>query len=130
MAYTFETKDRFVELRGSGVTITEASRQLGISYNTGVNWERDLKERIDANRSLYLEELQAKYCMSKEMRIETFGGHLLAMREELKKRDLSEIPTPKLFDMVIKCMTVLESEIGELSFLSEAEIDAKGTNES
>lgn len=41
---------------------------------------------------------------SKEKRIELFGERLLAISEELKKRDLSEISTPKLFEMMVRCM--------------------------
>ncbi len=125
MTYPFEVKDRFVELRASGRPMAEASKELGISYNTGLNWEKDLKERIEAYRAIHIEELQEKYRISKEKRIEVFGERLLAIIEELKKRDLSEISTPKLFDMMIKCMKALESEIDEPIFLSEAEIERK-----
>jgi hypothetical protein len=98
---------------------------LGISRNTGLNWERDLKERIEAHRAIHIEELQEKYRISKEKRIELFGERFLAIYEELKKRDLSEISTSRLFDMLIKCMKALESEIDEPMFLSEAEIERK-----
>jgi transcriptional regulator with XRE-family HTH domain len=125
MTYPLEVKDRFVELRASGKTMAEVTKELGISHNTGLNWERDLKERIEANRAIYIEELQEKYRISKEKRIELFGERLLAINEELKKRDLSEISTPKLFDMLIRCMKALESEIDEPMFLSEAEIERK-----
>jgi transcriptional regulator with XRE-family HTH domain len=125
MTYPFEVKDRFVELRASGITMAEATKELGISHNTGLNWEKDLKERIETYRAIHIEELQEKYRISKEKRIELFGERFLAINEELKKRDLSEIPTPKLFDMMIRCMKALESEIDEPMFLSEAEIERK-----
>lgn len=34
----------------------------------------------------------------------------MAIDEELKKRDLSEISTPKLFEMMIKCIKALKAE--------------------
>lgn len=125
MTYPFEMKDKFVELRASGVTMADATKQLGINYNTGLNWERNLKERIEAYRAIHMEELQEKYLISKEKRIELFGERFLAITEELKKRDLSEISTPKLFEMMIRCMKVLEDETEEPVFLSEAEIERK-----
>lgn len=125
MTYPFEMRDRFVELRASGATVAQATKELGINRNTGLNWERSLKERIEAYRAIHIEELQEKYCISKEKRIELFGERFLAINEELKKRDLSEIPTPKLFEMMIRCIKVLDAEIDEPVFLSEAEIERK-----
>jgi hypothetical protein len=40
----------------------------------------------------------------------------------LAKRDLSEILTPKLFDMMIRCSKVLESDAEIPAFMSEEEI--------
>ena len=125
MTYPYEIKDRFVELRASGMTLAKAAEELGIAYNTAGNWEKDLKESIEAQRAIHIEELQEKYLISKEKRIELFGERLLALNEELKKRDLSDIPTPKLFDMIIRCMKALEAETGEPAFMSEKEIERK-----
>jgi|GEM_PF-2518987 len=125
MAYPFETKDSFVELRAKGVTLAKAAEELGIARSTALNWENDLKEKIEACKAIRLEELQEKYQISKEKRIELFGEKLLAINEELKKRDLSEVPTPKLFEMMIRCCGVLEAEMGEPVFLSEAEVERR-----
>jgi transcriptional regulator with XRE-family HTH domain len=125
MTYPFEHKDRFVELRASGISLSKAAKELGIAFNTALNWERGSKERIEACRAMRIEELQEKYKISQEMRIELFGKHLLAINEELKKRDLSEIPTPKLFEMMIRCVKALETEMGAPVFLSEAEMERK-----
>ncbi len=50
---------------------------------------------------------------------------LLAINEELKKRDLSEVSTPKLFDMMVSCMKALDGEIEVPEFLYEPEIERK-----
>lgn len=125
MSYPYEFKDRFVELRASGVTLAKAAEELGIAYNTATNWEKDLKEWIETQKAIRIEELQEKYLISKEKRIELFGERLLAINEELKKRDLSEISTPKLFEMMIKCMKALEAEKEEPVFLSDVEMERK-----
>lgn len=125
MTYPFEIKDRFVEMRASGMTLAKAADELGIARNTVLNWEKDLKERIEAQRAIHIEELQEKYLISKEKRIELFGEKLLTINEELKKRDLSEVPTPKLFGMMVRCMKALDEEIEVPEFLSEAEIERK-----
>jgi orotate phosphoribosyltransferase-like protein len=125
MAYPIDAKDKFVELKASGMTLAKAAEELGIAYNTAVGWEKALKERIETQKAIRIEELQEKYLISKEKRIELFGERLLAINEELKKRDLSVIPTPKLFEMIMKCMKALEAEKEEPVFLSDEEMERK-----
>jgi hypothetical protein len=125
MAYPFEVKDKFVEMRAAGVTLSKASQDLGIARNTALNWETDLKERIEAYKAIHIEELQEKYKISKEKRIELFGKDLLAINKELEKRDLSEVSTPKLFEMKIICLKALEAEMEVPEFLSEKDIERK-----
>ncbi|MGD0954941.1 MAG: helix-turn-helix transcriptional regulator [Methanotrichaceae archaeon] len=119
-----ETKERFIELRASGMTLSKAAMELDVSYNTVVNWERDLKEEISVGKAFKLEELLEKYRMTKERRIELFGERLLAILEELAKRDLSDVPTPKLFEMMIRCSKALEAETDIPEVMTEVEIDS------
>lgn len=116
-------------MRASGMTLAKAAEELGIAYNTAVNWEKALKERIATQKAIRIEKLQEKYLISKEKRIELFGERLLAIDEELKKRDLSEIPTPKLFEMMIKCMMAcrmrLESQNSSLRMRLERRRDER-----
>jgi transposase-like protein len=123
MTYPYEKKDEFVELRASGITMSKAAKKLGIARNTAMNWESDLQERIESLKAIHIEELQEKYRISKEKRIELFGERFLAITKELKKRDLSDIPTPKLYEMMIRTTKVLEGELGEPVFRSETEIE-------
>lgn len=95
------TRARFIALRAEGWTLTKLAEELEISYKTAINWNREDSEKVDAARALHAEGLQEKYFMAKQKRIELFGERLLAIKEELEKRDLSEITTPKLFDMLI-----------------------------
>jgi hypothetical protein len=99
MTKTLATKERFIELRASGLTLSQAAGELDIAYNTAGNWQSELEEDIQAAKAIKLEELLDKYQMTKEKRIELFGERLKAIRKELAKReqDLSDVPTPKLF---------------------------------
>jgi hypothetical protein len=116
--------ERFIELRACGTTLAKAARELDIAYNTAVNWEKDLQEQIEAAKAIKTEELLEKYRMTKEKRIELFGERLLAIQDELAKRDLSDISTPKLFEMMIRCTKALEAEASMPHFLTEEDIDA------
>ena len=118
-----DTRERFIELRAEGWTLTKIADELEISYNTAVNWNRDFAERIKAAHALRIEELQEKYLMAKEKKIELFGERLLAVKEELARRDLSDVPTPKLFDMLLKCQANLEKEAIEPVFWTDDDIE-------
>ena len=127
MTKSTDTRERFIELRAEGWTLTKISDELDISYNTAVSWNKDYHERIRAAHALRIEELQEKYLMAKEKRIELFGERLLAIKEELAKRDLSEVPTPKLFDMMMKCEVALEKEAVNPVFMTEEDIETAKT---
>lgn len=127
MTKDVETKDRFVELRAEGHTLTKIVEELDISYNTAVNWNRAYFEQIKAARAIKLEELQEKYMISKEKKIELLGERLLAVKEELARRDLSDVPTSKLFDMLLKCQAALEKEAVRLVFMTEEDIERAKT---
>jgi len=119
MTLSKEIKDKYVELRAEGITIQKAAKELGIANNTAGNWDKSLKSRIDDLKTIKLQELQQKYLMSKEKRIELFGERLLAITAELSKRDLSDISTPRIFNMLIKCSNVLQTEYIAPVFLSK-----------
>lgn len=123
MTKSAETMERFVGLRASGMTLAKAAKELGIAYNTAVNWEKNLKENVEVAKASKMEELLEKYRMTKEKRIELFGERLLAIQEELAMRALSDVPTPKLFEMMIICSKTLEAEADIPEFMSEEEIE-------
>jgi hypothetical protein len=117
-----ETKERFIELRASGMTLAKSAQELGIAYNTALNWQRELVDYIRAAKAFKMEELMDKYQMTKEKRIELYGERLLAIQEELSKRDFKDIPTPKLFEMMIRLSKALEAESIVPNFLTEDDI--------
>jgi len=51
-----------------------------------------------------------------------YGERLLAIQDELAKRDLSDIPTNKLLDMLIKCEKAFKAEAGSIEFLTDEDI--------
>lgn len=123
MTHAKETKDKFIEMRADGRTLAKTAEELNISYNTAVNWNKEFREDIGAAEAFKVEEMMEKYRMTKEKRIEMYGERLLAIQDELAKRDLSNIPTSKLFDMMIKCSKALEIEAEPPRFLTNEDIE-------
>ena len=123
MTHSPEVKNKFIEMRAEGRTLSAIAKELGIAQNTAVNWSREHLEEIAAIKAIKDEEMTEKYCMTKEKRIEMHGDWLLALKDELARRDLSEVPTNKLFDMFMKSSKALEAEISYPTFLTDADIE-------
>jgi orotate phosphoribosyltransferase-like protein len=122
MTHTKQTRDEFIELRAEGLSLGKIARELDIAYNTAERWDDELVMEICTAKAFKVEEMVEKYRMTKEKRIELYGERLLALQDELARRDLSEILTNKLFDMMMKCAKAFEAEIPSTKFMSEEDI--------
>ena len=109
-------KNEFILLRAKGYTYNDIAEKLDVSKRTLISWSKDFEYEIANLKATELEVLQEKYYMNKELKIKLFGDKLLAVIEELDKRDLSEIPTEKLFILMIKYSDHLKKENIELIF--------------
>ena len=75
-----------------------------------MEWNGKLREEIAARRAVELDALQEQYFISKEEKIRLFGEKIRLILSEIGKRDLSDIPTGKLFDLLLQYHTALEAE--------------------
>jgi hypothetical protein len=114
-------KSRFVELRAQGKSLRNAAEELGISLQTAVRWDHKLKEQIENLKAMELEALREKYWLTEQARIERLGDQLLRIREQLDKRDLSDIETPKLVDMELKLDAALSNGDARLAHKTPCE---------
>jgi len=57
--------------------------------------------------------------MLKMERVRCYGEQLELIREELKKRDLKDVPTPKLLDMALVLEDKLKDEMNNTQHRSE-----------
>jgi len=117
-----ETKARFLELRGQGLPLKRIADEIGVSKTTLVNWEQDFKEQIDNLRAIELEALYDKYFLSVRKKVEFFGDVLSRIQGELETRDLSTIPTDKLFAMYAHFYQEAQRALPELMFRNDDEI--------
>ncbi len=97
-----EMKRRFIELRGQGKSQRAVADELGIGLQTVVRWERELKEQIENYKAMELEALLERHRLTVQAQIESYGVELARVTEELQKRDLAGVKTPKLYDIMIK----------------------------
>lgn len=131
MSKTLDEKQQFIELRAKGYSYQKIADELGVSKPTLMDWSKDdqTSKDIHNQRTLYLDELQEKYAMTKRHRIAVFGEVLNRAKVELDKRDLSEMSTDKLITMVIKLSDTLRQDETELELHGDNELPLFGLGE-
>ncbi|AEN91937.1 hypothetical protein BMWSH_5059 [Priestia megaterium WSH-002] len=110
-----DQKEQFIELRAKEVSYEKISKTLGVSKPTLIKWGKELDIEVSNLRALELELLHEKYYVSKKKRIEFFGEQMNKLNSEINKRDLSEISTEKLIELLMKTMSILKQEETEIT---------------
>lgn len=131
MSKTLDDKQQFIELRAKGYSYQKIADELGVSKPTLMDWSKDdqTSKDIHNQRTLLIDELQEKYAMTKRHRIAVFGEVLNRAKEELDKRDLSEMSTDKLITMIIKLSDTLRQDETELELHGDNELPMFGLGE-
>ena len=125
---TLETKKRFIELRAQGYSYDSIAKELGRAKQTLIDWGKELQDEIANLRALELDALYEKYYLYKEARLKTFGELLNKIREEVVKRDLTNVPTDKLLDLYLKYQAQVEEALVEPTFKSTTEVEEERTD--
>lgn len=95
-----KTKEQFVELRAHGLSFASIAGKLKVSKPTLIAWSRELELEIRNLKAIEQEALAEKYRLQKQHRVEMFGKLLGAVQKELDARDLKQVPTMRLFDLL------------------------------
>jgi hypothetical protein len=118
-----DQKEQFIEMRAKEVPYEHIAKEMGISKPTLIKWGKELQLEISNRYALELELLQEKYFVSKKKRIELYGEELFRLNKELASRDLSEIPTEKLYDMKMKTIASLKQEETDIKLREKKTLD-------
>jgi len=126
-----ELKNRFIEMRAKGLSIRSIAKKLRLSPQTLSNWQAEFEGQIAGLKAIELESLYEQYHLLKDHRVRILGKQMQNIQEELKSRDLSDVSTDKLMDILLKYMDEAGKECIEPNFLSEEDIkgfrDKNGT---
>ena len=98
--YDTETHGKFIELRGSGLSYAKIAAKLGVSRQTLVRWADRYQHELHNAHLLGLEAIQEKYRLTLHHHIERLGKQMALATEELGRRDLINIPTARLFEII------------------------------
>jgi SMC interacting uncharacterized protein involved in chromosome segregation len=116
-----EVQDQFVELRAKGNSYDRIAKTLGVSKATLLKWSQDLSLEINNERNVAMDAIYEKHKLAKQHQMEMLGIQLGKVREELEKRDLSEVPTDKLVAMQLKLLDAVNSS--GVNVIFKAEVD-------
>jgi IS30 family transposase len=116
-----KTKEKFIDLRAQGYSYDKIAKQLNKAKQTLIEWNKDLQGVIAERRAYELEALYEAYKITKEGRLRNLGETLNRLRDEIARRDLSEVPTEKLLDLLIKYSTQVKDEVIEPDYSTQAE---------
>ena len=117
-----EKQNRIVELLGKGKSQRTVADELEIGLQTVVRWEREHKEQIENVRVMELDALLEQHRLTVQAQIERYGIELARVNEELQKRDLTGVPTPKLYDIMIKLHARVDGARPALTMRDDDEI--------
>jgi hypothetical protein len=120
---SIKTKERFIELRAMGWSFDKIAKETGKAKQTLIDWSKELQDEIANLKAMELEALYQNYYLLKENRLQTFGAMLTKIKAEVDQRDLSDVPTDKLLELLIKYNNQVKEELVEPMFKSSKEIE-------
>lgn len=95
-------QQKFIELRAKGNSFDSIAKRLKVSKGTLISWSKTFEIDIGNYANIEADLVLEKYKMYKLNQLEEYGVQLKKIRDELGKRDFTDIPTLKLMEMGLK----------------------------
>src|SRR3954470_7719056 len=92
-----QTRRRFVELRSQGWCLKRIAQELNVSRRALVNWTNLYEFEIQNLRAIEVEALREKLLKTREDHAIELADQLHRIESEILKRNLTDIPTARLF---------------------------------
>jgi len=116
MAATQKTREKFIELRAENISFDKIAKLLKVSKSSLILWSKIYELDIQNLRAITYEALNERYKVGQQHRLQMWSEQLESVREELKKRGLGDIPTPKLLELLDTLNEKLKSEAYRVEF--------------
>ena len=121
MAIGTDTERRILELRARGASYSTIATTTGVAKQTAVDVCARRKEELASLYAMELEQLHEEQRITYRERITALASLMRRTREEIERRDLTQVPTEKLIDLYIKQASALKEEMIEPNFRSREE---------
>ena len=116
--HTQETQQKFIERRARGLSFSTLASELGVAKSTLVEWSRKFRFEIHNRRALELDDIQDRVLGNVQFRVGVLVEKLSRVEEELRKRDLTRIPTAQLYTLSAALRRQIERETGVIRFVA------------
>jgi intein-encoded DNA endonuclease-like protein len=100
-----------IELRAEGVSYSDIAQQLTIAKQTAVNIAKENIDEIGTLRAIEVEATFKAQRINRDGRIAQLSQLHQRLREEIERRDLSELPTKDLVALFLKTSDSLKGEV-------------------
>ena len=120
---TLQQKEQFILLRAQDWSLDKIAKKMKISKSTLVSMGKDLSLQIDNAKSLQLDNLREKFCLTKEMKLEIYRENIDRIKGEITLRSLEKVSTDKLYEMLDRYIELIEKEKPTISFQEKVKTD-------
>lgn len=123
---TESVKLRAIELRADGLSFERISKELSIAKQSAVDIIKENAEQVDTLRAVAVEATYEANQLNRAGRINQLVALHNRLREEIERRDLTDLPTKDLVTLFLKTSGTLKGEVvyGEI-LSSEQQATAK-----
>jgi transcriptional regulator with XRE-family HTH domain len=111
-----ETVRRFIELRAQGWSYARIAGELNTAKQTLINWSRKHRFEIQNLRAIELDALQTELRITREAQLRLLAGQLERIESEIARRDLTDVPTARLYSLADALRRQVQRETGPIQF--------------
>lgn len=108
------TKEKFIELRGEGLSFDNIAKRIKVSKPTLIKWNKELHNQIEDLRIIRYEEVLEKYKLTKEKRIDRLSSELDKAWKAYEKKNYQDLSKRELLQMILRLEKQLIEETDSL----------------
>lgn len=116
MAHSKQVQEKFVELRGQGLSFDKISSLIDVSKPTLVKWQKELWSEVQAEEAVQYQALLEMHKLSKRNKVESHCVLLSKIMEEIGKRDLSGESIKDLLTIKTNCEESIARDLKDTKF--------------
>lgn len=111
MAVQNKTKLQVLGLRAEGLSFAKIAKETSLAKQTVVDIVKDNIDSISTLQGVAMEAFLDENRVNHKGRLEQLSVLHSRLREEIERRDLSEVPTDKLINLFLKTSDSLKAEV-------------------
>ena len=127
MALNNQTKLQIISLRAQGHSYAKIAEEVKVSKQTAIDVARAERDQIDTLQATEMEALFEAHQINLKGRLGQLSTLQRRLLEEIKKRDLSDLPTKDLINLYLSTSKSIKEEVFAPEILSSSEQESAAT---